>query len=338
METFVETAREGRAGRIILNRGSALNALDLAMLHAIDRALTAFEDAPEVELVIIESASERAFCAGGDIRVMREHVLAGDTAAVHEYFSAEYGLNRRIAEYSKPFIALVDGICMGGGIGISVHGTARVASERAQFGTPETGIGLFPDCGATWLLPRMPGALGLWLGLTRTRLQGPDAAYAGFATHYVPRARFGALETALAADGPAVLAAFAEPLAPCSFAPLRAAIDRCFGAPSVAAIAERLANEGDFGRTALAALEAASPASLLWSFEIIKRNARRSLPAALTAELHLVDRVALYPDFAEGVRAAVVTKDHRPRWRPARLEEVDPGLIARMFEDDQAPW
>lgn len=335
MEKKVTAVRDGRIGRIRLNRKAELNALDLGMISAIAAALTGWRDEPGVHAVVVESMDARAFCAGGDIRKMRTYALAGDDAAIHAFFAAEYRLNLQIAEYPKPYIALVDGICMGGGIGISVHGTARVASEKAVFAMPETAIGLFPDIGASFFLPRLPGALGMWLALTGTRLTGADAAHAGFATHYVARARFPALSAALAADGPGVLAAFAEPLPPFSFAAERPAIDRCFSAASVAEILDRLAAvPGRFGRDTLTQLRGLSPSSIYWTFEILRRGARRELAAALAGELSVVRRVVRYPDFAEGVRAVVVEKDRSPAWNPPRIEDVDPAAIAAMFAED----
>ena len=334
-EKSVVASRDGRIGRIRLDRPAALNALDVGMVRAIHAALDLWRDEPRVHAVVVESTDSRAFCAGGDVRAIRAFTIAGDQASVFTFFSEEYALNHAIAEYPKPYIALVDGVCMGGGIGISVHGWARVASEHALFAMPETAIGLFPDIGASHVLPRLPGALGTWLALTGARLAGADAAHAGLATHYVPRARLPALSAALAEDGPAVLAAFAEPLPPFSLAADRAAIDRCFGAPSVAEILARLAAEpAPFGPETLAALRGFSPSSICWSFEILRRGARQTLPAALAAELGLVQHVTRHPDFAEGVRAMLVDKDRTPRWTPPRIEDVDQAAIAAMFSDD----
>jgi len=330
----VMASRDGRIGRIRLDRPTALNALDLDMVRAIHAALDDWRDEPKVHAVVVESTDPRSFCAGGDVRAIREFALAGNDDAIFAFFSEEYALNRAIAEYPKPYIALIDGICMGGGIGISVHGSARVATEHALFAMPETAIALFPDIGASHVLPRLPGALGIWLALTGGRLAGADAAHAGLATHHVPRARLSALSAALAEDGQAVLAAFAEPLPPFSFASQRAAIDRCFGAPSVKEILARLAIEPTpFGADTLAALSGFSPSSICWSFEILRRGARQTLPAALADELALVRRVARHPDFAEGVRAMLVDKDRKPRWTPPTIEEVNPAAIAAMFTD-----
>ena len=177
---------EGRVGRIVLNRPKALNALDLDMIRTCTRALEQWRDDPHAHAVMIEGAGDRAFCAGGDIRAVRQFHLQGRTDQVEAFFSEEYALNFMIATWPKPYIALIDGICMGGGIGLSVHGAYRVATEHALFAMPETGIGFFPDIGATYVLPRLPGRLGTYLALTGARLQGADAVHAGLATQFTP--------------------------------------------------------------------------------------------------------------------------------------------------------
>ncbi|NUS13805.1 MAG: enoyl-CoA hydratase/isomerase family protein, partial [Streptomyces sp.] len=191
----------GGTGIVELARPAALNALDLTMVRLMTRALTAWRDDPAVRSVLVVSASPKAFCAGGDIVAVRAAGMAGDDAAVRAYFTAEYGLNALIARYPKPYTALIDGYAMGGGLGISVHGSARAVTERASLAMPETGIGFFPDIGASHFLPRLPGAYGWYLGLTGARVGGPDAVACGLATHHVPAAALPALRAALAADG-----------------------------------------------------------------------------------------------------------------------------------------
>jgi len=323
--------RDGRIGRITLNKPRTLNALDREMIDAITAALTAWRDDPAVHAVVIDAAGGRAFCAGGDIRAIRDAALAGDAGWIHDFFRTEYALNRMIAEYPKPYIALIDGICMGGGIGVSVHGRIRVATEAAMFAMPETGIALFPDVGASYFLPRLPGALGMYLGLTGARLKGADAVHAGFATHYVPQARLAALSAALAADGAGALADFAASLPTFSLAEARPAIDRVFSADRVEDMLARLAHEGEWGAATLATLRAASPSSVLWSFGIIARGRTHELPACLAAELKLTAAVTAHPDFAEGVRAMIIDKDRAPKWSPAALEDVDQAAIAAML-------
>jgi enoyl-CoA hydratase len=328
----VRATRSGRIGHLTLDRPRALNALDGRMIGALAEALAGWRNDPTVHAVVIEGAGGRAFCAGGDIRAIRDRALAGDAAAIETFFRDEYALNAAIDEYPKPYVALIDGICMGGGIGVSVHGQIRVTTEAGLFAMPETAIGMFPDVGATFMLPRLPGALGMYLGLTGARLTGADAVHAGVATHFVPRAALPALRAALAADGVAAVAAHAEALPPFSLAPWRAALDRCFGADSVAAIVAGLeAERTDWARETLATLRAMSPSAVMWSFEMIRRGAERSLRDCLAAELVMTRHVTRHPDFAEGVRAMVVDKDRTPRWTPASLEEVDSGAIAAML-------
>jgi enoyl-CoA hydratase len=323
--------RDGRVGRLILNRPKALNALDHAMINAITAALDLWRDDPTIHAVVVEGAGERAFCAGGDIRAIRDLAVAGEHRKIEAYFADEYALNQAIAEYPKPYVALIDGICMGGGIGVSVHGQFRIVTEAALFAMPETAIGMFPDIGASYFLPRLPGALGMYLGLTGTRLKGADAVTAGLATHFVPQNRLAELSNALAADGVACIAAFALPPPPATWAPQRTAIDDCFGADTVDEIVARLrAEDSDWARTTLAELQRMSPSAVFWSFEILRRGVSRNLRECLTAELALTRHVTAHADFAEGVRAMVIDKDRKPSWRPAELADVNPGDIASM--------
>lgn len=336
MDDSVITGRAGRIGRITLNRPRALNALDLPMIRAIAAALDGWRGEPGVHAVVIDAVPGRGFCAGGDIRALYEAARRGDAGTIETFFSEEYALNAAIAEYRVPVIALIDGVCMGGGVGISVHGTARVATENALIAMPETGIALFPDVGASYVLPRLPGELGMYLGLTGARLAGADAVHAGFATHHVLSAELPALLAALAEDGPAVLARFAAPLPAFSLAAVRPAIDRCFSAATVGEILERLEQEGEFGAGTLAALRAASPSAVMWTFGLLRRGAARDLRACLAAELRLTRAVTRTPDFLEGVRAMVIDKDRAPRWSPAGLEDVNIAGIAAMLGDEAA--
>jgi enoyl-CoA hydratase/carnithine racemase len=331
-EQTVIARRDGRVGRIVLNRPQALNALDLIMIRACTRALTEWRDDPHVHGVVIEGAGDRAFCAGGDVRALRQYELDGEHHKAETFFREEYELNLMIATYAKPYVALIDGICMGGGIGLSVHAPYRVATEHAAFAMPETAIGFFPDIGATFFLPRLPGEIGTYLGLTGLRLQGADAVHAGLATHFTPRAELPALSRALAEDGPAALGSHAAPLPAFSLASQRAAIDRCFGADSMREIVQRLEASGDeWAARTLAALRAVSPSALCWTLEALRRGADMTLPQCQSAELALTRTAMRHPDFAEGVRAMVVDKDRKPRWQPARIEDVDPAVVAAMF-------
>lgn len=332
-EQSVIARRDGRVGRILLNRPRALNALDLEMIRACTCALLEWRDDPHVHAVVIEGAGERAFCAGGDIRALRDGQLSGDRTSVDAFFREEYDLNLLISAYPKPYIALIDGICMGGGIGVSVHAPYRVASEHAMFAMPETAIGFFPDIGATFFLPRLPGQLGLYLGLTGLRVTGSDAVHAGFGTHYVSRDRLPTLSLALADIGVAALARFAETLPPFTLAAHVAAIDACFSAASVPEIVARLlADGGAWTEAPLKALRTVSPTALAFTLEALRRGAHLTLSDALDAEFRLTRTTMAYPDFAEGVRAMVVDKDRQPKWQPPQIEAVDPAVVAVMFE------
>jgi len=332
-EDTVVTSRDGRIGRILLNRPRALNALDLSMLRACAAILRTWRDDPHVHAVVITGAGDRAFCAGGDIRALRDAQLSGNRAAADRFFAEEYALNLTIATYPKPYIALIDGICMGGGIGLSVHAPYRVATEHAGFAMPETAIGFFPDIGATFLLPRLPGELGTYLGLTGLRVNGADAVHAGLATHFTPRARLPELSAALARDGIAALASYQEPLPAYSLAGQRAAIDHCFSAGSVSEIVSRLqATDAEWAEAALKALRQVSPSALHWTLRALRRGRDLTLQQALDAEFALTRTTMAHPDFAEGVRAMVVDKDRQPAWQPPSIGDVDPAVIEDLFE------
>jgi enoyl-CoA hydratase len=331
-EASVIASRDGRIGRLVLNRPKALNALDVDMIRACHRALLEWRDDPHVHAVVIEGSGERAFCAGGDIRAVRQFHLEGRPELVEAFFSEEYALNYLIATYPKPYVALVDGICMGGGIGVSVHGTYRVATEHALFAMPETAIGFLPDIGATYVMPRLPGRLGVYLALTGARMQGADAVHAGLATHFVPRSELAALSAELAAEGVAVLARHAAPLPAFSLAGERDVIDQCFAADDMMEIMRRLEHHGGtFARSTAEMLRQMSPSSLVWSRRMLREGEDRSLRQCLDAELRASRTITPYHEFMEGVRAMVVEKDRHPRWQPARLEDVDPGEIDRLL-------
>lgn len=316
-EPSVRLGHEGAAGTLLLNRPKALNALDQAMITALAEAIPPLRDDPAVRLVLLEG-SGRAFCAGGDVRRVRELALAGDSDGVHAFFADEYGVNSAIATFPKPWVSLIDGVCMGGGIGLAVHGSHRIVTEQALIAMPETAIALFPDVGTSFTLPRLPGALGQWLALTGARLRGAEAVEAGIATHFVPCERLPALREALLEGDAGVVADFAAPVPPGSLAAQRPAIDRCFGHASLPAILAALeAEDSDWARAQSATLARMSPTSLAVSLELLRRGAMLDLPACLAMELALTGPVTRHPDFAEGVRAVLVDKDNAPRWAPA---------------------
>jgi enoyl-CoA hydratase len=323
-EPTVIARREGAAGTILMNRPRALNALDQGMIEGIATALAQFRADPAARLVVLEGAGGRAFCAGGDVRRIRELALAGDAAGVEAFFAAEYAMNRAIAEFPRPWVSLIDGVCMGGGIGVSIHGSHRVVTEHALLAMPETAIALFPDVGTSYVLPRLPGALGMYLALTGARLKGAEAVEAGLATHFVPRERLPALREALLEGDAAAVGRFAVEVEPGPIAARRTAIDRCFGQPSLAGIKGALGVEGDaWAAEQLAILGRMSPTSLAVTFELLTRGATMDLPACLATELALTRTVTRHPDFAEGVRAVLVDKDNAPRWAPqADLAEM----------------
>lgn len=315
-------------GRVTLNRPRALNALTHDMVRALDAKLAAWAEDKTIAKVVIEGAGDRAFCAGGDIRHLHAIMTRGDASMIDVFYRDEYSLNYRIHTYPKPYVALIDGVVMGGGVGVSIHGCHRVVTERALFAMPETGIGFFPDVGGAWFLPRMPGEIGMYLGLTGSRLGPADALYCGVATHYVPRDRLaevvsGALDNldAMAADpGPAPLAG------------RRAAIDRCFRGASLEAIFRALeAEDDDWAGQTLAMLAAKSPTSLKVTYRLLRRAAGLSFAEAMVLEFRLSQRFCADPNFREGVRAAVIDKDRSPKWRPPTLAEVSESDIDAYF-------
>ena len=311
--------QDGKLARIVLDRPKALNALTLAQVHAMHPQLAAWAIDPDVACVVIEGAGEKAFCAGGDIRALYEACKAHDMPFVQSFYRDEYRLNRRIKTFPKPYVALIDGIVMGGGVGISVHGSARVATERTLFAMPETGIGFFPDVGGTFFLPRCPGRTGLYLGLTGARLKAADTLYVGVATHYVPSERLAELCAELAAGKAAdsTLSAFHQDPGPAPLAEKRAIIDECFAGDSLDAVMAALAAHPDpWAAQTLAVLRSKSPTALAIAFEQITRGASLDFDAAMRLEFRLALDLAPAGDFAEGIRAVIVDKDNKPAWAP----------------------
>jgi enoyl-CoA hydratase len=329
--------RRGAAGLITLNRPQALNAVNHAMVTALAARLDDWASDRAVTRVIICAAGERAFSAGGDIRALYDLGRAGRQADMLPFWRNEYRLNNFIKHYPKPYVALIDGIVMGGGVGISVHGSHRVAGEKFQFAMPEVGIGFFPDVGATWFLPRLPGETGAYCALTGERLRAADAVAAGVATHHVAAARFPDLIDALAGTVPvdAVLAAFADPPGQGALAALRPAIDRLFAAASVEEILAGLgAVAGPHavwaGKTA-ATIRAKSPTSLKVALAQVRRGPGWSFADCMRAEFRIVSRIVYGHDFYEGVRATIIDKDNTPRWQPADLAGVTDAAVEHHF-------
>jgi enoyl-CoA hydratase len=333
MEAEVLFEKRGRAGIVTLNRPKALNALNSNMVALIHPQLVAWAADPSVELVIVRGAGEKAFCAGGDIRQLHDWGRAGDPAMV-AFYAEEYRLNTYIKHYPKPYVALVDGIVMGGGVGVSVHGSHRVAGEKLMFAMPETGIGFFPDVGGTYFLPRMPGKVGTWLALTASRLGQADALWSGFATHAVASTDLDAVADALAEKGDpdATLAGFAKPVGDAPAQALLPVIDRCFSADTVEEILARLdAEDGEWAAKQAASIRQKSPTSLKIALRQMQVGAGASFEDCMRTEFRIVNRIPAGVDFYEGVRAVIIDKDNAPKWRPDRLEDVTPAAVDAYF-------
>ena len=333
-ESNLIAAQQGAAGTLLMNRPKALNALDLGMIRDFQAALDGWRDDAAVKLVVLEGAGGRAFCAGGDVRAVRDAAIAGDRGPVSTFFTEEYAVNQGIAEFGKPWVSLIDGVCMGGGIGLAIHNGPRVVTENALMAMPETAIALFPDVGTSYVLPRLPGALGAWLALTGARLRGGECVHAGLATHFVPAANLPALRTALMAGDARVVESFAQTPPEASFAAHRSLIDHAFGQPDMPGIIAALeANAGEWARSQVAILRRMSPTSLCVSLELLRRGAGMTLRQCLDEELVLTGSVVHdHPDFREGVRSVLVDKGNPPAtWSPATLEAVDPAAIQAMF-------
>lgn len=343
-EVLLET--RGPIGVVTLTRTKALNALDLGMIRAIRPQLDTWAADPRVKAVVIRGAGGKAFCAGGDVRAvalsMGKPMPEGEESLSAAYFREEYALNHRIHHYEKPFIALVDGISMGGGLGLSIHGSHRVVTERLVFSMPETAIGLFPDVGGGWFLPRFPGEVGTYLALTGARGTAADAMWVGYGTHHVEHTKLDALLEALekadwSAEAPRelasrVLTSFATEAGPAPLQGLQGPIDRCFRGDRVEGILEALAAEGtEWAETTRATLGRMSPSSLKVTLRQLRRC--RTLPYTEVAalEYRLSQHVTALPDFREGIRAVLVDKDQRPRWNPATLAEVSGEAVEACF-------
>jgi enoyl-CoA hydratase len=327
--------KRGRVGLITLNRPKALNALTLDMVDAMQAQLKAWRGDDTVEIVVIRGAGERAFCAGGDIRALHDSGKAG-TSYVIDFYAREYLLNTYIKRYPKPYIALINGIVMGGGVGVSVHGRQRVCGEGTVFAMPETGIGLFPDVGGTYFLPRLPGELGMYLGLTGARMDIHDAKYAGIATHVVPARQHEELIDGLGNGGEVyekTLARFAvAPANACRIAGLLPLIDRHFAHRSVEAIVESLERDASlFAVETLKTLKTKSPTSLKVTFRQLREGRNRGFEDCMRLEFRLTNRFMRGHDFYEGVRAVIVEKDNAPKWKPATLAEVTPDDVSAYF-------
>jgi len=334
--------REGSAGIIRLNRPKAINAVTLEMFRDIDKALDQFEADPAVAVIVLEGAGERGLCAGGDIRALYESSkVRGDLGKV--LWREEYILNARIAKFPKPYVAFMDGIVMGGGVGLSAHSRHRVVTERTKLAMPEVGLGFFPDVGGTWLLSRAPGEIGSYFGLTGQTLNGPDAIHARFADAVVPSAKLPALREVLTKIRPGTLSSevkalidgFATGETSGPVAAMQPQIDAWFAHDRMEDIVASLKRDGsELAQATLRTLFEKSPRGMVVTLKLLRlaRNSS-SLEECLMREYRAALEVFRSDDFREGVRAAVIDKDRNPKWSPAKIEDVTPAMIAPYFAE-----
>jgi enoyl-CoA hydratase len=334
--------RRGAAGIVILNRPQALNAVTHGMVRALQARLDDWRDDRAVTRVVVIAQGGRAFSAGGDLRRLYDLGRAGRYEEALDFWRDEYALNATIKRYPKPYVALIDGIVMGGGVGISIHGSHRVAGDKFQFAMPEVGIGFFPDIGATWFLPRLPGETGTFCALTAERLTAADAVAAGVATHRIASGRFDDLLAGLygTVSVDALLAAFAaseagadgpDPAGAGPVTKMRGAIDRHFAGDTVEDILTALESGGAGGAAMAATIRSKAPLSLRLALAQLRRGRDWDFDACMRAEFRIVSRVVRGKDFYEGVRAVIVDKDNAPRWFPATLAEVATAEVERHF-------
>jgi enoyl-CoA hydratase len=332
--------RRGAAGVVTLNRPKALNAVTHGMVRALRAELDRWANDPAITRVVVRAAGERAFSAGGDIRALYDLGKAGRIDDALQFWRDEYPLNLVIKNYRKPYVALIDGIAMGGGVGVSVHGSHRVAGDRFSFAMPEVGIGFFPDVGTTWFLPRMPGELGAYCALTGDRFGVTDAVSCGVATHRIHSAQFASVLDGLtgAASVDAVLGAFARPVEQGQIARRKIVIDRIFAADRVENILDALDREGrsvsadaEWAQKTAATIRIKSPLSLKIALAQVRRGKRWDFETCMRTEFRIVSRIVEGHDFYEGVRAVIVDKDNEPHWQPASLPEVGDAEVERHF-------
>lgn len=340
---LVLTAMEGGLGRLTLNRPAALHALNLQMVEILLAKLVAWRDDDDIKVIMLDHIGPRGFCAGGDIAMLAASG-ASDSQQARAFFHAEYRLNDMIFNYPKPVVAIMDGIVMGGGVGIAIHAPIRIATERSTFAMPETGIGLFPDVGGGWFLPRLPDQIGIWLALTGTRLKAADMMKAGLATHFVPSELLGAVKAQIggAAQTHDPVAALRSGLAALDEEPgaqreltdpALAAIKACFCFDTVEAILAALEEQNtDWARVQIAVLKTRSPQTLKVALRQMRTGAKAtSFAENMAMEYRIGARVVSLHDFQEGVRAVIVDKDHAPKWQPTNLADVSPELLDAIF-------
>ena len=328
--------KRGSLGLVTLNRPQALNALNDAMVDGLQAALDAFLVDNEVKQVLVRGTGGKAFCAGGDIRLMHDLGKAGKQAVALDFWRREYRLNAFIQTYPKPYIALIDGIVMGGGVGVSLHGRYRLAGPNYLFAMPEVGIGFFPDVGASYALPRLSDAYGMYLALTGARIRRADAMMLGLATHAI---RGGAEEEIIAAlasgeDIASVATTFSESAGAAPLAAFEDKINRYFEQASLTAVIGALGDSAEddfFAAETLAGMMKRSPTSMALAFEQVKRGGDLSFEEAMVMEYRIVSRIVDGNDFYEGVRALIIDKDNAPRWKPDQISGLDDAVIDAHF-------
>jgi enoyl-CoA hydratase len=334
--------REGSCGVIRLNRPKAINAVTLEMFRDVDKALDQFEADSAVAVILLEGAGERGLCAGGDIRALWEDSkVRGDLGKI--LWREEYILNARIKKFAKPYVAFMDGIVMGGGVGLSAHSRHRVVTERTKLAMPEVGLGFFPDVGGTWLLSHSPGEIGTYFGLTGQTMNGPDAIYARFADAVVPSAKLAALREALtnvpagttSAEIKTLIDGFATGETAGPVAAMRPKIDGWFAHDRMEDIVAALQRDGsELALSTLKTLNEKSPRGMVVTLKLLRlARASASLEECLVREYRAALEVFASDDFREGVRAAVIDKDRSPKWSPPRIEDVTPAIVAPYFAE-----
>jgi enoyl-CoA hydratase len=334
--------KEGSAGIIRLNRPKAINAVTLEMFHDIDKALDAFEKDPLVAVILLEGAGERGLCAGGDIRSLWESSkVRGDLGKI--LWRDEYILNARIKKFPKPYVAFMDGIVMGGGVGLSAHAAHRIVTDKTKLAMPEVGLGFFPDVGGTWLLAHSPGEVGTYFGLTGHTMNGPDAIHAGFADAVVPSAKLPDLREALtkvtpgatSADISKLIEGFSTGETAGPVAAQQAKIDALFAYDRMEDIVTALQRDSsDFAQATSKTLSEKSPRGMVVTLKLLRlARTARSLEECLVREYRAALEVFASDDFREGVRAAVIDKDRSPKWSPPRIEDVTPAMLAPYFAE-----
>lgn len=332
-ENEVIFEKRGALGLITLNRPKALNALTHAMCVSMKAQLDVWAKDSDIKTVAVRGAGDRAFCAGGDIRALYDSGKAGSSYPL-EFYRDEYLLNAAIKHFPKPYVALIHGFDMGGGVGVSIHGSHRIAGETMVFAMPETGIGLFPDVGGSYFLPRCPGQIGMYLGLTGARVKTADSLYAGLATHFVPMAKWeGLLDTLSKATNIEVALAPIQEQVPDTFlSEHRSAIDRIFAGNSVEGILSALdAEREDWADDAAKTLRTKSPTSSKITVRQLREGAKLDFDACMRMEYRMVSRVVAGHEFYEGVRATIIDKDGAPKWSPAELGQISDADVDTYF-------